>query len=259
MESPGVSLVGSGNLAANLARRLNDGGATIHEVYGRNQEKASLVAGSVDALPKTDLDFSSSKAEVILICTPDEAIKDIASSMIIPSTTTLVHTSGTTSLASLSDRFISYGVLYPLQTFSSSHPVSLKSVPIFIEANNDETKKRIGQLASLLSPDVRVMSSEDRRILHLAAVFANNFVNHLLSISETLLRQIDLDLETIQPLIMETVKKAYAMGPADAQTGPAKREDISIIKAHEKLLIERLPAGLKIYQEHSRGIGNLRR
>jgi len=254
---PSVSFVGSGNVATHLAQTLFQKGVHIGEIYSQNPNNAAQLAGSVDARVMESLDFSNSKANIILICTPDQTISEISRLITLSDSMTLVHTSGTTGLYDLKPAPRT-GVLYPVQTFSKSRPVALDDVPIWVEASDPAAEQAILQLASIISSKVALMNSEDRRRLHLAAVFASNFVNNLLTISEIALSQINLDLETLKPLVLETVHKAYALGPRDSQTGPALRNDQKVMDAHEKLIRDYLPEAWGLYQEHSRIIAQLK-
>ena len=206
---------------------------------------------------KDDLDFGNSKTDIILVCTPDRTIREISRLINVPQSMILVHTSGTTGLDDLSPTSRA-GVLYPLQTFSKFRPVNLNDLPIFVEGTDSRTEQAIFQLASVLSSKVTIMNSEDRRHLHLSAVFASNFVNSLLTISEALLAQINLDLDILRPLVIETVNKAYDLGPKDSQTGPALRNDQTVLEVHEKLLRDHLPEAWNLYQDHSKIITQLK-
>jgi predicted short-subunit dehydrogenase-like oxidoreductase (DUF2520 family) len=139
-----------------------------------------------------------------------------------------------------------YGVFYPLQTFSKSREISFSDIPICIEANQSSTLLKLQQLAGTLSSSVHPINSEERKTLHLAAVFANNFVNHLYSIGSEILQENNLSFDLLKPLIRETAAKIETLHPLEAQTGPARRNDQGVINAQLKLLQDQ-PEFQKIY------------
>jgi predicted short-subunit dehydrogenase-like oxidoreductase (DUF2520 family) len=130
------------------------------------------------------------------------------------------------------------GVLYPLQTFSKAKKVDFKTTPIFIESNTEEAEKVLTLLAQAISQQVAKITSEERKALHLAAVFASNFTNHMLTISKDILQQNSIDFTFLKPLILETITKSLALGPDQAQTGPAMRGDLEILDKHLEFLQE---------------------
>lgn len=236
-----ISFIGAGNVAWHLAPALENAGHAVKEVYSRNPKTASfLVERLYDAHVKTDLDFSDSRAQVIIIAVADSAVEDIATELVIAEDTVVVHTSGSLPLNKLG--YIpteNIGVLYPLQTFTKGHPVDFEHLPFCIEAENGHTKKILLELAASLSKKVLQVSSTDRQVLHLAAVFACNFTNHLLSISEKILQENRLPEDLLKPLIAETINKGLSIGASNAQTGPAKRGDMEILDKHMQMLSER--------------------
>ncbi|MGY0038140.1 Rossmann-like and DUF2520 domain-containing protein [Pedobacter sp. NJ-S-72] len=148
----------------------------------------------------------------------------------------VVHTSGATPMSVLSIVKNGYGVIYPLQTFSKSKAVDMTRVPLCIEADQESTLEKISVIAQLLSPKVSVVTSEQRGILHLAAVIACNFSNHLYQLSSELLEQHNLKFDLLKPLILETAEKVQSASPAEAQTGPASRNDQKTIRKNIDLI-----------------------
>ena len=147
----------------------------------------------------------------------------------------------------------SYGVLYPMQTFSKTRPVNFHDIPCFIEANNPETLEKVTQLARSVSDQVYVLSSERRRWLHVAAVFACNFSNHCYDIAARLLEKEGIPSDTLLPLIDETAAKIHELPARKAQTGPAVRFDQNVIGRHEQMLADS-PVLRQIYELMSRHI-----
>ncbi len=145
------------------------------------------------------------------------------------------------------------GVLYPLQTFTKSQKVDFKNIPLFIETHTEETEKVLMQLARAIGKDVFKIGSEERKALHVAAVFASNFTNHMLTVSKEIMQQNSLDFDWLKPLITETINKSLYLGPDNAQTGPAKRGDLDILDTHLEFLSQQ-PSIAEIYKVISQHI-----
>ena len=235
-----ISFIGSGNLAWHLAPALDNAGFVVKEIYSRNPQHAEqLTARLYQAEVKATLDFSTSDSSVFIVAVHDEAIKSIAQEIILPEEAILVHTSGSQPISELEfSATLNLGVLYPLQSFSKQKKVDFKNIPIFIESNNEETEQPLMLLAKAISNQVVKIGSADRMALHVAAVFASNFTNHMLAISKRILIQNSLDFEWLKPLITETIQKSLAIGPNNAQTGPASRGDLEILDKHLEFLKE---------------------
>jgi predicted short-subunit dehydrogenase-like oxidoreductase (DUF2520 family) len=243
-----ITLIGAGNVGWHLARHLENAGHQLREIYSRNLKNArKLVNNLYDAYPTDSLDFSESDAQIFLLAVPDDAIPAIVNEIILPENAILAHTSGSKGLEVLSHLECSSGVFYPLQTFSKAKEVSFEDIPILVEGEDKATEKELIALAKSLSNEVQAVNSDQRRILHMAAVFACNFTNHLLSISKNILETEDLSFDLLKPLLLETIHKALELGPENAQTGPAARKDIATIKSHLSSL-EESPELAQIYR-----------
>jgi predicted short-subunit dehydrogenase-like oxidoreductase (DUF2520 family) len=249
-----VSFIGSGNLAWHLAPALDNAGYVVREVYSRNPKHAeSLTERLYQADVKATLDFSTSKSRLFIIATTDDAIQDIARDVILPDDATLVHTSGSQPLSLLQfAAAANTGVLYPLQTFSKAKRVDFKTVPIFIESSNEDGERILIALAKTISGKVKRVTSGERQALHVAAVFASNFPNHMLTIARKILRDNSLDFEVLKPLILETINKSLVLGPEQAQTGPAIRNDLEVLDHHVEFLKddERVAEIYRIISQH---------
>lgn len=245
-----MTLIGAGNVAWHLAPTLEAAGCSITQIYSRRKKKAEeLTRRLYQATVQTHLDFSDSPAELFILAVSDDAIAEVARQIQLPAEAIVVHTSGGQSLEVLADAPTErIGVFYPLQTFSKPRPVNFRNIPICLEANDSEVLHRLARLAKSISRKVMVISSEERALLHVAAVFANNFTNHMLQIAEQLLQDHQLDFTMLHPLIEETVAKALEIGPAQSQTGPARRHDKKTINHHLKYLRTYGPAYAKVYQ-----------
>ncbi|NOT75534.1 MAG: DUF2520 domain-containing protein [Cyclobacteriaceae bacterium] len=234
-----VSFIGSGNLAWHLAPAFDNLGYVVTEVYSRNPKHAeALTERLYQAEVKASLDFSTSTSRIFIIAVNDDAIEEIATEIILPDDAFLIHTSGSQPLEILQFAGIdNIGSFYPLQTFTKGKKVDFKTVPIFIEGNTG-TEKVMMAIAKGLSNNVKRIGSEERKALHVSAVFASNFTNHLLTISKEILQKNSLSFELLKPLITETINKSLTIGPEITQTGPAFRSDLEILDHHMEFLKE---------------------
>ena len=239
-KQPFISFIGAGNLAWHLAPALDNAGYSVREVYSRERKNAkSLVGKLYEGEVKEDLDFSTSKSRIFIIAASDDAIESIVQEIVLPENALLVHTSGSQPLSLLDYAAAeSSGVFYPLQTFSKNKKVDFAEIPFFIESENSAVEKLLMEMARSISKKVLKIDSRQRKALHVAAVFASNFTNHMLTIGNDILKEHKLDAELLKPLIAETITKALTIGPQDAQTGPARRGDLELLDNHYAFLGE---------------------
>ncbi|MGE0021438.1 MAG: Rossmann-like and DUF2520 domain-containing protein [Draconibacterium sp.] len=223
--------IGAGNLATQLAKAFFSKGHNIVQVFSRTETSASSLAQHVNADFTTNTSELINSADVYFI-----AIKDSAFCEVLPKidfgNKLVVHCSGSVSLNELKNYSSNFGVFYPLQTFSKQRNVDFKKIPVFIEANNRENEEFLVNIAAEISERVSVLDSEGRKTLHISAVFACNFVNHLYHIAGNILKSKAIDFDVLRPLILETALKVQAFEPAEVQTGPAVRFDENIINLH---------------------------
>jgi predicted short-subunit dehydrogenase-like oxidoreductase (DUF2520 family) len=232
-----VVLVGSGNVAESFARTMGSAeGVELVQVLARNSVRGMAVAeigGCEWAADPEEL----AEADIYIVSVSDRAVESVAATLAIPEGAILVHTAGSVSIDDLSKKRGGRGIFYPLQSFSSGRTVSLTDVPIFVEADSEATRETLMELASRISSRVEYANSERRRVIHLAGVFVNNFVNHLYATGSELLAQEELDFDILKPLIAETAAKALATDdPTTVQTGPAVRGDAVVTNRHIKML-----------------------
>jgi predicted short-subunit dehydrogenase-like oxidoreductase (DUF2520 family) len=220
-----ISFIGSGHVATHLAKAFFACGYTVIDICSRTPEHAQQLAAQVNAQAAHNI-AALRPADVYLLAVDDQSIPQVVQQL-QAARSLVLHTAGSVGMQVL-QKFPNHGVLYPLQTLSREREVDLRAVPFFIEANIQKNYNIVHHLAESLSNSVQEIDSESRARLHLAAVFANNFVNSLLGVS----RDIAGDkFAHLQPLVYETVKKAFAANhPADVQTGPARRGDENSIK-----------------------------
>lgn len=247
-----IVCIGSGNVATHLAIALKSMGAELVQVWSRDRKNAEILAALTKAKAITDWEELDRNADCYLIAVKDDAIAEVAEQL-KDVTGIVIHTSGATDINVLTGTGSGYGVMYPLQTFSKTKAVDLLKVPFCIEGNTRETEEKIGAIAGLVSPLISNVSSAQRQILHVAAVFACNFSNHLYSLSHQLLNRNGLEFDLLKPLILETALKVQSSSPEKVQTGPAVRHDMETLKRHELLLAD-APELLGIYQLMSKSI-----
>ncbi|WP_411274481.1 Rossmann-like and DUF2520 domain-containing protein [Daejeonella sp.] len=250
-----IVLLGSGNVATQLGRAFKMAGQTIVQVWSRDIEHAKELADTVASEAISNIDDIYLFADLYIIAVKDNAIAELASTLNIGDKL-IVHTSGSTSIEALDGVSSHTGVFYPLQTFSKKKAVDFRSVPIAIEASNPEDLSVIRAIADRLSERVTELSSAQRKVLHVAAVFACNFTNHLMAISQQLLEAENLEFDLLRPLIAETAEKVQLYSPDTVQTGPAVRGESEIISSHLKMLKD-TPELQELYSQLSQGIVNL--
>jgi predicted short-subunit dehydrogenase-like oxidoreductase (DUF2520 family) len=228
-----ITIIGAGRVAWHVARHLETAGHHICEVWSPDGQSAKQLAKRLyEAAPTDRLNFEDSEAELFLLAVPDDAIRDVAEQLVLPEGTVLAHTSGSKGIQLLTDLPYVAGVFYPLQTFSKEKEVDFRQIPILIEGETSEATHLLTDIAGSLSKKVQYATSDQRKTLHLAAVFACNFTNHLLTIASNILETDELDFRLLHPLINETIQKALHLGPDQAQTGPAVRRDLGTLRAH---------------------------
>lgn len=250
-----IVILGSGNIATHLGRAFKMAGQDILQVWSRDIAHASSLADTLAAEAIDNMFDLDRSADLFIIAVKDEAIREIALELKL-SDQLLVHTSGSTGLSALEGASSKIGVFYPLQTFSKIKSVDFRQIPIIIEANSPEVLSSIRAIADRLSEKVIELNSEQRKTIHVAAVFACNFTNHLFGLAQELLEEKGLDYELLKPLIEETLSKIEMNDPVSVQTGPAIREDKATIQAHLELL-KHNTALSELYTKLSQSIVNL--
>lgn len=238
-------IIGTGNVAWHLGKALKAKNISILQIAGRTGNHAMKLAENLEAAFTLDVTKINVDADLYIIAVSDDAITDIAQKLCLKNQL-IVHTAGSIPMSVFHGQFKNYGVIYPLQTFTRSREIQFHEVPVCIEANNPDNFEKLFRLAQLISRKVLSLNSEKRATLHLAAVFACNFVNHMYSVAEQILKKNDMDFSILHPLIIETAMKAVSMKPLDAQTGPAVRNNRNLMNKHLKML-EKDPALREIY------------
>lgn len=224
-----IAIIGSGNVAYHLALAFHENHFFVSQIIGRNKKALEEIHQRTGFA--YEIDFNKIKpADVYIIAVKDDSISESASKIKVKNTLVL-HTAGSVSLDVIPQNF-RRGVIYPLQTFSKNKKLKYNDIPFFIETENEKDKETVMELAQIISPKVMYADESTRNQLHLSAVFACNFTNHLFAIAEELCHQKNIPFEYLLPLISETTEKIKNLSPKDAQTGPARRNDLPILKKH---------------------------
>lgn len=242
-----VVVIGTGNVARQLCLAWQDSDSVeVVQIIGRSIPKEPVFEGHLINLMK-DL---SHDADCYIIAVSDSSILTVNQHITVFDKL-VVHTAGSISIDTLKPH-VRRGVFYPLQTFSAGREVDFSTVPVFLETSEDGDKKILQQMADSLSGRSHWLDSDKRRQLHLAAVYLNNFTNHLLFLSGEQCRPLGINPSMLHPLLQETVAKAMALGPYKAQTGPARRGDNAVIQEHMELIED--PMQQEIYKVISQSI-----
>lgn len=240
-----IALVGAGSVATHLGLALKHAGLNVECVLNRSSERGILLAEKLDARYVSSY-TALANPDLLIVAVSDDVIPVIAGQL-SGCSFPVVHTSGTVSKDVLSIVGSDYGVFYPLQSFSIGRVVDFSKVPICIDSSNQIFTQKLHRLAHFLSSSVYQIADQQRRILHLAAVFASNFSNYLYTISESILKENGISFEILHPLIQETANKIQTVTPLDAQTGPARRCDVTTIQQHLQMLNNK-PEILELYK-----------
>jgi len=210
-------------------------GHKIVQIASAGRKNGPALASSCDAEWLDNLNFSS-PADFIIVAVPDNQLGEVLQKIKCPSGAIIVHTAGSYGLDVFPAHLRNCGVFYPLQTFTAGRKINLDEVPVFLEASDSNVMAELKGLASVITSRIYESVTEHRRMLHLAAVFACNFTNHMFTLASQICRKTPYNPEVLFPLIKETVNKAVEIGPEVSQTGPAIRNDTLTIKKHLELL-----------------------
>ncbi len=247
---PAIVLIGAGNLGFRLGIRMAECGIAPVQVFSRSMDKARRLGQTIGAEYVNRLDDVRPDADVCLIAVRDDAISEVAGylSKVLRNDPLAAHTSGATPSSLLAPHFRRYGVFYPLQTFSAGREPEFGHIPVCVFSPLQEDLEILRGLAGHISTAVHVTDDDQRATLHLAAVFVNNFVNHLYHTGYRILREKGLPFELLLPLIEETAQKLQpGLDPEEVQTGPARRGDSATVQRHLEHL-RRHPEWQELYR-----------
>ncbi len=249
-----IVLIGSGNLATQLAPALKKSGNQIVCVYSRKIKNATTLANKIKTKATNKISELPIDADLYIVAIQDDAIQLVLDQLEF-NPKLIVHTSGSVPLTVLSSKYKNSGVFYPLQTFTRTVKTNWNTIPILIEGSNKFSIQILEKLANEISKKVVKVNSTKRSSIHLAAVFANNFVNHLYTISSDILKKEKISFDILKPIISETTSRVMNGDPHKIQTGPAKRKDHKTISKHLTML-QRDSDKKKVYQSLTASILN---
>jgi len=240
-----ISIIGSGNVATALAVALLACDVSIVDIFSTSVINSKLLASKIGCNYVDDINKINQNCDLYIIAIPDKEITKIGGKLKNVKGV-VVHTSGSEPISVFSKHRNNYGVFYPLQTFTVGKDVDFKKIPICIEGSSKNVDMLLLKLANKISDNVVVLNSEQRQYLHLTAVMVNNFTNYFYNIAHNLLSEHEIDFSLLHPLIKETANKIDNINPGNAQTGPARRNDVHTINKHLELL-NNYPEYKKLY------------
>ena len=229
-----ICLIGTGKLSRHLAKKLPIFKGKPLFIWGRNSEQAASIADEFGLIHLNNLQEIPENSAVFL-CVSDNAIEQLANELKEKSTF-LIHFSGTQSIHLLTPYTHNAAVIWPNQSFSSAVHIDWKNVPCILEVSNDDAKVWLMEITNALECPAVFLDEESRKKLHLAAVVANNFINHLLVLTESWCIQNKLDFNLLLPLITQSTHNLQNQSPTQLQTGPASRNDWTTIHSHIEML-----------------------
>jgi len=242
-----IVIVGAGNVASFFAKKFAAAGFTIVSIHSKNLAHAESLAKEVQAIASNTLSTIGSDFDYLLFAVSDDALKACVAEVPASNSFCWLHTSGAMSKEIFAEKTNRYGVFYPLQTFTKSVALSQSVFPILIESSSQEIQQALEKLAAQMQLPFQYADSYQRKNIHLAAVFACNFSNHLFQIASEILAEQHLPFELLLPLIQETVSKLNHLSPSAAQTGPAIRNDQAVI-SDQIVLLKEHPQWAMVYQ-----------
>lgn len=237
-----VTIIGTGKVAFHLGKRFVEKGVHIQQIIGRNADKTAWLGSILNTDFETDFNKIKTGSDVYIVAVSDAAIPSVASRLSQVLDNQLVaHTSGSIPSSVLQPYFKNFGAFYPLQTFSLESQPDFDNIPIFINATPPQYLVVLKGLGEKISNKIYELEDEKRIVLHVAAVFVNNFTNQLFKMAYDILEKENLSFDVLKPLIQETVNKIHHYAPSDMQTGPAKRGDLITIQKHLDYLNKNAP------------------
>ncbi len=237
-EITSVSIIGAGNVGWHMALAMHQHGITVINIVSRNQTNAKELASLVSAKAASGPEQLVRVPDLCMLCVTDDALEDVVKTY-TNAGTVVVHTSGSTGMEIFDSESSNTGVFYPLQTFTRGREMTYDRIPFLVEGATHTVTVRLMQLARKISGTAIETNAELRRKVHIAAVFACNFSNHMAAVANNMLKESGLDFSLLRPLLEETADKLQSMDPQDAQTGPAVRSDMKIVQSHITALKDR--------------------
>ena len=230
-----IVVIGTGNVSYHLCKAiLETENLKLIELFGRKKNSPKYLIDSISYCSNLK---KIKKADLYILCVSDDAISKVSNQLNLNQDSIVVHTSGSTNMNILS-KYKNHGVIYPLQTFSKNKKIQFTNIPLIIEANSKIVLDKLRKVCSILSEKVIDSNSIQRTLIHISAIFTNNFSNYMNILAKEILKSNNIDSSILNPLINETANKLNHLSPLDAQTGPAIRKDQITIQKHLNLLKE---------------------
>ncbi len=248
-----IVFIGAGKLAFNLGQALVKAGHTVDQVFSRTEASAKELAELLKAKWTIQAEDVQTQADFYIFSVKDDVLEALVQKIVPDRKGMFLHTAGSMPMEVFKPYTETYGVAYPMQTFTKGVTVDFKDIPCFVEASDYRGLLSVIGLMGTVSEKIFRMDSAQRKVLHLAAVFACNFTNHCYALAEQLLKEQHLPFNLLFPLIRETERKAELLSPSKAQTGPAVRYDQNVLEKQRALLKEH-PQLLKDYDTFSESI-----
>jgi len=248
-----IVLIGAGNVAHQLGRAFKRSDNRLLLVLDRTEEKAERLAFELGCRHSSDFSAIPEETDIVIIAVKDDAIAQVAQQLLCPGKI-VAHTSGSVPMEALGDCSDRLGVFYPLQTMHRDVALDMQQVPFCIEGSSNWNEGMLLELARSISTNVQVVNSAQRKVVHLAAVFACNFSNHCYAMAEDVLAHEGISLDLLKPLILKTAENILTAHPAAVQTGPAKRGDVLVLEEHLQLIEKIAPDLAPIYKLMSESI-----
>jgi predicted short-subunit dehydrogenase-like oxidoreductase (DUF2520 family) len=253
LEPKNVVIIGAGHMAYHLGMAFKRSNNKLLKLINRSKKGGERLAFELGCPFSTDFTSIPTETDVVIIAVKDDAVKTVADQIFCEGIV-VAHTSGSVPMSALENSSNKIGVFYPLQTMHRDVEVNMNEVPFCIEGNSKWNEGLLLELARSISENVQVLSSEQRKKTHLAAVFACNFTNHFYVLAEQILEENGMTLDILRPLIKKTANNVLKDSPKGSQTGPAKRNDVKIMEDHLQLLSQQSPELERLYRDVSESI-----
>ena len=235
MHQKRISFAGAGRVGGAICMELFKAGYQIDLIVSESENSSILLAGLCNSSWSAELSFPDS-TDVIIVAVPDHKLISVLNTLKCRPDTLVAHTAGSFGLGVFPEKIEHQGIFYPLQTFTKGRNVNFRQIPLLIEASDAKSSGTLEELAKSICGKVYFTDAEHRKMLHIAAVFVSNFTNHLLTLGKDVSVKAGYQFEILEPLIVETISKAMAIGPENSQTGPAIRNDRNTMEKQFDLL-----------------------
>ena len=247
-----VVMIGTGKLAQALSPVLLENGIHIMQFFSRELTHAQNLADQFNTDYTNNWNELNRVADLYIICVKDDAISEVSEAMSkqLDHTANICHTSGSRGIEAISTYFTHRACMWPMQSFTFQSKIIWPEVPIFL-SGTDSILNEIEVVCKKFSKKVFRIDEEKKKWVHVAAVFANNFSNYNLSITEKILDSCGVPLEVMEPMMQNMIRNVFTIGPGNTQSGPANRGDRKTMEMQQKMLADKFPEYENLYQLYS--------